>query len=174
MNSSSLHLGGVFLGVLLVRKSHCDHHKHSDGDDLIRNEQRFTPCAIGASALVRLSGCCHSATEDEAINMGKFLIKANYLSDGVKGLQKEGGSKRRDAVKAALESVGGTLDCMYYAFGDTDSYVICDLPDNESALAMSLMFNSSGAAKVILTPLMTPADVDAATAKKITYRAPGA
>lgn len=105
--------------------------------------------------------------------MSKYLIRANYVGDGIKGLMSEGGSKRRDAAKAALESVGGTLDCMYYAFGDTDVYAICDLPDQASATAVSLLINSSGAVTLNLVPLMTPEDVDAAVAKAPKYRAPG-
>ncbi len=105
--------------------------------------------------------------------MAKFLVRANYVGDGVRGLMTEGGSKRRDAAAAAIESVGGTLDCMYYAFGDTDVFGICDMPDNASATAVSLMINSSGAVSINLTPLMTPEDVDAAAAKTPSYRAPG-
>lgn len=105
--------------------------------------------------------------------MAKYLIRANYVGDGVKGLMIEGGSKRRDAAQAAVESVGGTLDCMYYAFGDTDVYGICDVPDQASATALSLLINSSGAVEVNLTPLMSPEDVDAATAKTPAYSPPG-
>jgi len=105
--------------------------------------------------------------------MSKYLIRANYVGAGIKGLMSEGGSKRRDAAKAAVESVGGSLDCMYYAFGDTDVYAICDLPDQASATAVSLLINSSGAVTLNLVPLMTPEDVDAAVAKAPEYRAPG-
>jgi uncharacterized protein with GYD domain len=105
--------------------------------------------------------------------MSKYLIRANYVGAGIKGLMSEGGSKRRDAAKAAVESVGGSLDCMYYAFGDTDVYAICDLPDQASATAVSLLINSSGAVTLNLVPLMTPEDVDAAVAKAPKYRAPG-
>jgi uncharacterized protein with GYD domain len=105
--------------------------------------------------------------------MAKFLIRANYVGDGVKGLMTDGGSKRREAARAALESVGGTLDCMYYAFGDTDVYAICDLPDDASATAVSLLINASGAVSLNLTPLMTPEVVDAAAAMTPSYRAPG-
>ena len=77
----------------------------------------------------------------------------------------EGGSKRRDAATAAIESVGGTLDCMYYAFGETDMYAICDMPDNASATAVSLLINSSGAVSLNMIPFMTPEDVDAAVVK---------
>ncbi len=105
--------------------------------------------------------------------MGKYLIRANYVGDGVKGLLEEGGTKRFAAAQAAIESVGGTMDSMYYAFGDTDVYGICDFPDDASATALSLMINASGKVSANLTPLMTPEDVDAATAKSPSYRPPG-
>ena len=93
--------------------------------------------------------------------MPKYLIRANYVGDGVKGLMSEGGSRRVDAARAAVESVGGTLDCMYFAFGDTDVYAICDMPDESSAAAVSLLINSSGSVRLNLVPLIAPEDVDA-------------
>lgn len=106
--------------------------------------------------------------------MGKYLIRANYVGEGVKGLLAEGGSKRRDAADAAIKSVGGSIECLYYAFGDTDLYGICDFPDDASATALSLMINASGSVTLDLTPLMTPEEVDAAVAKTPSYRPPGA
>ncbi len=105
--------------------------------------------------------------------MAKYLLRANYVGDGIKGLMSEGGSKRRDAARAAVESVGGTMDCMYYAFGETDVYAIADLPDDASATALSLVINGSGAVSAHVVPLMTAEDVDAAVAKTPSYRPPG-
>ena len=105
--------------------------------------------------------------------MGKYLIKGNYGSGGVAGLMAEGGSKRREAATAAIESAGGSVDCFYYAFGDTDVIGICDFPDPASATAVSLMINSSGAVSVSMTPLMTVEDLDAAAKKTGSYRPPG-
>ena len=105
--------------------------------------------------------------------MAKYLLRGNYKGDGIKGLMNEGGSKRREAASAAVESVGGTIDCMYYAFGETDVYAICDLPDVASATAISLMINATGALTINLTPLMTVEDVDAAMTKSPSYRPPG-
>ena len=105
--------------------------------------------------------------------MGKYLVEASYVGDGVKGLLAEGGSRRRDAARASVESVGGTLDAMYYAFGDTDVYGIGDFPDDASATAWSLMVNASGLLTASITPLMTAEDLDAAAAKSPSYRAPG-
>ena len=46
--------------------------------------------------------------------MPKYLLQASYTSDGVKGLAKDGGSKRRAAAKALVESLGGKLEAMYF------------------------------------------------------------
>lgn len=105
--------------------------------------------------------------------MPKYLVRGNYVGSGVAGLLKEGGTARRDAAQAAIESVGGNLDSMYYAFGDTDVVAICDFPDDASAAACSLLINSSGAVAISLTPLMSPEDLDAAAQKSPTYRPPG-
>jgi uncharacterized protein with GYD domain len=105
--------------------------------------------------------------------MTKYLFQGTYVGQGIKGLMQEGGSKRREAVVQALESVGGSLECIYYAFGETDVLGVFDIPDDASAAALSLMINSSGAVKLRLTPLLTPEDLDAAASKTPTYRAPG-
>ena len=105
--------------------------------------------------------------------MPKYLWKASYTQAGVKGVASEGGSGRRDAVKAATESVGGSLDGFYFAFGDADAYVIADLPDDETALAVAIAVNGSGGATVETVPLMTPEQVDAATKVEVSFRPAG-
>jgi uncharacterized protein with GYD domain len=106
--------------------------------------------------------------------MAKFLITASYNADGAKGLMKEGGSSRRAAVQKALEGVGGKVEVFYYAFGQDDAYVIVDVPDTASIIAVSLAVNASGVVRVNTTPLVSVEDVDAAAKKSIGYRAPGA
>ena len=105
--------------------------------------------------------------------MPKYLVKGNYVGSGVSGLMEEGGSRRREAATAAAESLGGSVECFYYAFGDTDVYGICDFPDAASATSFSLMVNASGAVSLSMTPLLTAEDLDAAAAKTPTYRPPG-
>jgi uncharacterized protein with GYD domain len=106
-------------------------------------------------------------------NMPKYLFQANYVGDGVKGLLKEGGTGRRDAVEKAAQSVGGTVEAFYFAFGDTDAFVIADLPDNTVASALSLTVTASGAATVKTVVLLTPEEADEVVQKTPTYRAPG-
>lgn len=105
--------------------------------------------------------------------MAKYLIEANYVGDGIQGLMKEGGTSRQAAAAAAMASVGGTLESFYYAFGDTDVYAIADLPDEASAVAVSLMVNSTGAVEASLTPLIAPEVLDEAAKKAPSYTPPG-
>jgi uncharacterized protein with GYD domain len=106
--------------------------------------------------------------------MPKFLFEASYTLDGVKGVQRAGGSSRRDAVAQVAESVGGQLEAFYFAFGDRDAYVIAELPDNESATAVALTVNAAGGATVRTVVLLTPEEVDAAAQRSVEYRPPGA
>jgi uncharacterized protein with GYD domain len=106
--------------------------------------------------------------------MAKYMIQANYLDDGVEGLMKEGGSSRRAVVEKLAGSLGGKVECMYYAFGDTDVFVILDLPDNVSAAAASLVTNASGAVATHTTVLLTPEEMDEAAKRTPAYRPPGA
>jgi uncharacterized protein with GYD domain len=105
--------------------------------------------------------------------MPKYLLLASYTSDGTKGLLKDGGSKRRAAASTLVESLGGKMDCFYYAFGETDVVAIVDLPDSASAAAASLAINATGAVTGRLAVLLTPEEIDQAARKSVTYTPPG-
>jgi uncharacterized protein with GYD domain len=106
--------------------------------------------------------------------MPKFLIKASYNPDGVRGLIKDGGSKRRAVVQRLIESLGGKLEAFYYAYGEDDAVIIADLPDATNGVALSLTVNATGAVRLATIPLITPEEIDAASKKTIDYKAPGA
>ena len=105
--------------------------------------------------------------------MAKYLISASYTSDGIKGLLKDGGSARRDAASRLLESVGGTVEAMYFAFGSSDAYVIVDMPDNVSVAAAALAVGASGAVTTKTIVLLTAEEMDEACKKSPAYQAPG-
>ena len=105
--------------------------------------------------------------------MGKYLIQGAYSVDGHKGLLKQGGSSRREAIAKLLESVGGRLETLYFAFGSDDFVIIGDVPDNVAASAVALNAAASGAvASVRTTVLLTPEDVDQVVKKSVVYRPP--
>ena len=105
--------------------------------------------------------------------MPKFLVQANYVGDGVKGLLKEGGTSRRANIEKIIKSLGGTLEAFYFAFGETDAFVIAELPDNVSMSAIALAVGASGSITVKTTVLITPEEVDQAVKKAPGFRAPG-
>jgi uncharacterized protein with GYD domain len=106
--------------------------------------------------------------------VAKFLIKASYSPDGTRGLLKEGGTGRRAAVQKLVEGIGGKVEAFYFAYGEDDAYVITDVPDATSGIAVSLAANASGAVRLTTIPLITPEEIDAACKKAVPYRAPGA
>ena len=67
--------------------------------------------------------------------MPKYLLKATYTAEGVRGVIKEGGTRRVAAARALVESLGGTIEAFYFSHGEADAVVICDFPDVSSALA---------------------------------------
>ena len=107
--------------------------------------------------------------------MPHYMIRGAYTADGAKGLLAEGGSSRIAQATALMESLGGSVESLYFAYGSDDIIGIVEMPDGASAAAASLAVSSTGMASVSLTPLMTPEELDAASEKAggADYRPPG-
>ena len=105
--------------------------------------------------------------------MAKYLISASYTAEGAKGVLKDGGTKRRQAAEAAIKSAGGKLEAFYFAFGENDAFVIVDAPDHATIASASLAINASGAVRTKTVVLLTPEEIDQASKKTTTYKAPG-
>ncbi len=105
--------------------------------------------------------------------MAKFLIQVNYVGEGVKGLLQDGGTKRRAVVDKLFQSLGGKLEAFYYAFGETDLFVIADFPDQATASAAVLTVTATGTVTCKTTVLLTPEEIDAAAKKTPVYSPPG-
>ena len=58
--------------------------------------------------------------------MPKYLIQGSYSQQGLKGMLKEGGSKRREAAGQIIKATGGRLEAYYYAFGSDDFVIIAE------------------------------------------------
>jgi uncharacterized protein with GYD domain len=106
--------------------------------------------------------------------MPKYLFQASYTTEGVAGIRSRGGTTRRDAIEAMAKGLGGSVECLYFAFGDDDVITVVDLPDNEAAAAVALTVNSSSAVSAKTTVLLSAEEVDAAAQRSVDYRPPGA
>jgi uncharacterized protein with GYD domain len=105
--------------------------------------------------------------------MSKYLFYGSYTQEGYKGLVEEGGSKRIEAAKQALGSVGGSLEAFYFSFGENDFYIIVDLPDNVTTTAVTLAGNLSGSFSIKGVTLLTADELDQAVQKSVDFRPPG-
>ena len=82
---------------------------------------------------------------------------------------------RLEAVRPVIERLGGTIVNGWFAFGEYDLLVICDMPDNISAAALSMAISAGGAVKAAkTTPLLSGAQwvaaMEKATAVGAQYR----
>ncbi len=105
--------------------------------------------------------------------MPKYLYHFSYSAEGLKGLLKDGGSKRRAAVEDLAKSLGAKVEAFYYTFGESDGILILDAPDNVSAAAASLAVNATGAVRIKTSVILTPEEIDAVAKKSASYRPPG-
>lgn len=105
--------------------------------------------------------------------MPKFMVHGSYTPEGLKGLLKDGGTGRRNAVEAALKAMGGRLEAFYFAFGDADVVAITEVPDNITAATLAIGIGSTGTTHLKTYVLLTPEEVDQATKKTLSFRAAG-
>ncbi|MEP7158951.1 MAG: GYD domain-containing protein [Chloroflexota bacterium] len=105
--------------------------------------------------------------------MGKYMFHGSLSQTGLEGLVKNGAAARLKAVQALAKSVGGSMESYHFAFGKDSYYIVCELPSDEAATAVTLAVNASGAATNSTTKLLTAQQVDAALKLSPKYRAPG-
>ena len=107
--------------------------------------------------------------------MAFYLVRFSYTSETWSNLMQHP-EDRRDAQRAYIEQVGGTLHGFWYGFGQYDGYAILEAPDNVSLAGVVLAITAGGAlAAVETTVLMTVEETLEALAKgkDIGYRRPG-
>ena len=87
--------------------------------------------------------------------MPKYLVQGSYTDQGLKGLLKEGGSKRRAMVEQLANEMGGKLEAFYYAFGSDDFVIILDLPRTDVRFGSKAYFDT----QVSMSALTPKADM---------------
>jgi uncharacterized protein with GYD domain len=105
--------------------------------------------------------------------MPHYLVQVAYNESAWKALI-QNPQDRMEAVRPAVESLGGKINDGYFAFGDYDAVVIVEMPDNVAASALAIAFAGGGACKTVKTiPLMTSAEAVEAfkKASRTGYRA---
>ena len=87
--------------------------------------------------------------------MPTYLHQVAYSREGWQALLTHP-QDRIEAVRPAIENLGGKIKNAWFAFGDYDVVVVTEMPDNISAAAISIAFAGGGACKAVhTTPLLT-------------------
>ncbi len=106
--------------------------------------------------------------------MSSYLLQVAYTPEAWANLVAQP-QDRIDAVRPAVEKLGGKIIQGWFAFGDYDVIVIIEMPSNVEAAAFSLAVTAGGAIRAIkTTPLMSTAEGVEAMKKaaKSGYKAP--
>jgi len=83
------------------------------------------------------------------------MIQGSYGIEGLSAIVREP-QNRIQAIKPSIENLGGKLINAYFCFGDYDFVIIVEMPDNISAVGISMAFGAGGAVKSIkTTPLLS-------------------
>ena len=89
--------------------------------------------------------------------MAHYLIEVGYTPQAWSG-QIDTQPNVVDRIAPAVEAAHGKIECLYYAFGDSDLVGIIDFATAEDAAAFALVVTSSGALRSYkTTPLLTVA-----------------
>lgn len=87
--------------------------------------------------------------------MPHYLLQVAYTPESWATQAKNPGN-RREAVRPAVEKLGGKIEGFWYAFGKYDVVAIVDMPNNVAAAAFAIAATAGGALKAFkTTPLMT-------------------
>lgn len=87
--------------------------------------------------------------------MASYMIQVAYTPKAWETLVKNP-QNRMEAVRPAVERLGGRVEGSWLSFGEYDAVVIAQMPDNVSAAALSIAFSAGGALRASkTTPLMT-------------------
>jgi uncharacterized protein with GYD domain len=85
----------------------------------------------------------------------RFLIEVSYTSDSW-ATQVRNHANVIDRISPMVQKLSGSIDSVYYCFGDRDLVALVDFPTPEDAAAFSLAASAGGAVKSIrTTPLMS-------------------
>ena len=88
--------------------------------------------------------------------MPHYLMQVAYSTEGWEALV-EKPQNRIEAVRPAIEKLGGRIESAWFAFGDYDAVLVIQMPTNVDASAIAMAFAGGGACKAVkTTPLLTP------------------
>src|SRR5262252_1681460 len=123
--------------------------------------RRFDASATGqagSNPVIRLrsgGSQTHHTPKWRKHEMPHYLCQLSYTAEGWAALLKKP-ANRIEAVRPAIEKLGGKIEGAWFAFGESDLVVLLEMPDNVSAASFAIAVAGGGAVKSYkTTPLLS-------------------
>src|SRR5947209_5426191 len=87
--------------------------------------------------------------------MASYLFQVAYTPEAW-GAMLKSPQNRVEAVRPAIEKLGGRIEGGWLSFGEYDIVIVAQMPDNASAAGFAIAVSAGGAVKAVkTTPLMS-------------------
>jgi uncharacterized protein with GYD domain len=92
---------------------------------------------------------------ERSMEMAYYLVQMAFSAEAWTAMVRKPHMHLED-LRPLLTRLGGKLESCWLAFGEYDALLICQLPDQTSAAALSMAASAAGTVRTIkITPLMT-------------------
>jgi len=82
--------------------------------------------------------------------MSKYLVQVGYTAEAWTAMSREP-QKVVERVRPSAEALGGTIESLFFCFGDYDLVGVVEFPDNRTAGAWSMAVSSGGDVRAFKT-----------------------
>jgi uncharacterized protein with GYD domain len=86
-----------------------------------------------------------------------YLVRAAYSSSAAAKIVQHP-QHREEALRKSCEALGGRMHQFFFTFGDYDTMVLAELPNNSAAAALAMSAEASGAVRMISTTVLLTVD----------------
>jgi uncharacterized protein with GYD domain len=107
--------------------------------------------------------------------MPKYVAFAKYAPEALQGIRDVGYASRQPVLEKMCESLGGRLEGIYFVSSPRwHLMTIQELPDTDAVFALiSFVGATSAIADAEIIELRSPAEADAAMARRLSWTPPG-
>ena len=86
----------------------------------------------------------------EGGNMSKYFVQVGYTAEAWAAMSREP-ERVVERVQASAEALGGSIESLYFCFGDYDLMGVVDFPDSREVAAWSMAVSSGGDVRAFKT-----------------------
>ena len=90
--------------------------------------------------------------------MAWYMMQFSLASETWSKMISDAEAYRGDIVRRVVERFGGRVKDMWYTSGGYDGFLICELPDRETAAAISIAYSATGMCTNIQTLMLLTVD----------------